>query len=172
MGWAISRARHSGCRRHPSRSLSSRTTRLVDEDPLLSRPQMYRVRRWNNDRDEMTEEFVDVFVLGHRGVRFVSVTWVPSVSRRNQDEIIPVLAAGPGGIWTTWPPIPAPLAITIGRIVIRSRRRATGQLAPNTPPHRRRGSRRKRRVWLRSPRRPPDAGPIDKARAVRRSAGS
>ena len=24
---------------------------------------MYRVRRWNNDRDEMTGEFVDVLVL-------------------------------------------------------------------------------------------------------------
>jgi hypothetical protein len=65
---------------------------------------MYRVRRWNNDRDEMTEEFVDVLVLdGIAMDGYVSVTWVPSVSCVNQDEIISVLEAGPGGIRTTWP---------------------------------------------------------------------
>jgi hypothetical protein len=36
---------------------------------------MYRVRRWNNDRDEMTEEFVDVLVLdGIAMDGYVSVT--------------------------------------------------------------------------------------------------
>jgi hypothetical protein len=40
---------------------------------------MYRVRRWNNDRDEMTEELVGVLVLDSIAMDgCVSVTWVPS----------------------------------------------------------------------------------------------
>jgi hypothetical protein len=59
---------------------------------------MYCVRRWNNDRDEMTEEFVDVLVLDRIAMDgYVSVTWDPSVWCV-QDEMIPVLEAGPGGV--------------------------------------------------------------------------
>ena len=60
---------------------------------------MYCVRRWNNDRDEMTEELVEVLVLDSIAMDgYVSVTWVPSVTSGNQDGVIPVLQAGPGGI--------------------------------------------------------------------------
>jgi hypothetical protein len=60
---------------------------------------MYRFRRWNNDRDEMTEEFVDVLVSdGIAMDGYVSVTWVPSVPCVNRDEVIPVLQVGPRGI--------------------------------------------------------------------------
>ena len=37
---------------------------------------MYRVRHWNHDRDEMTEEFVEAL----------------------EDEVLPVLTADPGGV--------------------------------------------------------------------------
>jgi hypothetical protein len=51
---------------------------------------MYRVRRWNHDRDEMTEEFVEA--LDRIAIDdYVSVTWV------HGDEVLPVLAADPGG---------------------------------------------------------------------------
>ena len=52
---------------------------------------MYRVRRWNHDRDEMTEEFVEA--LDRIAIDgYVSVTWV------HQDEVLPVLTADPGGV--------------------------------------------------------------------------
>ena len=52
---------------------------------------MYRVRRWNHDRDEMTEEFVEALErLAIDG--YVSVTWV------QENEVLPVLTAGPGGV--------------------------------------------------------------------------
>jgi hypothetical protein len=51
---------------------------------------MYRVRHWNHDRDEMTEEFVEALDRAIDG--YVSVTWV------HEDEVLPVLTAGPGGV--------------------------------------------------------------------------
>ena len=52
---------------------------------------MYQVRHWNHDRDEMTEEFVEA--LDRIAVDgYVSVTLVP------QDEVLPVLTAGLGGV--------------------------------------------------------------------------
>ena len=52
---------------------------------------MYHVRRWNHDRDEMTEEFVDV-LDGILVEGYVSVTWV------HEGAVIPVLEVGPGGL--------------------------------------------------------------------------
>jgi hypothetical protein len=52
---------------------------------------MYRVRHWNHDRDEMTEGFVEA--LDRIAIDgYVSVTWV------HDDEVLPVLTAGPGGV--------------------------------------------------------------------------
>ena len=52
---------------------------------------MYRVRRWNHDRDEMTEEFVEA--LDRIAIDgYVSVTWV------QENQVLPVLTAGPGGV--------------------------------------------------------------------------
>ncbi len=52
---------------------------------------MYRVRHWNHDRDEMTEEFVEA--LDRIAIDgYVSVTW------DHEDKVLPVLTAGPGGV--------------------------------------------------------------------------
>ena len=58
---------------------------------------MYRVRRWNHDRDEMTEEFVDV-LDGIAVDGYVSVDRVDSATWVHEDEFIPVLEAGSGGV--------------------------------------------------------------------------
>jgi hypothetical protein len=52
---------------------------------------MYRVRHWNHDRDEMTDEFVKAL---HRIPidGYASVTWV------HEDEVLPVLTADPSGV--------------------------------------------------------------------------
>ena len=52
---------------------------------------MYRVRHWNHDRDEITEECVEA--LDRIAIDgYVSVTWV------HENEVLPVLTAGPGGV--------------------------------------------------------------------------
>ena len=52
---------------------------------------MYWVRHWNHDRDEMIEEFVEALArIAIDG--YVSVTWV------REDEVLPVLTAGPSGV--------------------------------------------------------------------------
>ena len=58
---------------------------------------MYRVRRWNHDRDEMTEEFVDV-LDGIAVDGYVSVTWIHPLTWFDEGKGIPVLEAGPGCI--------------------------------------------------------------------------
>ena len=52
---------------------------------------MYRVRRWNHDRDEMTEEFVEA-------LNQIAIDGHVSVTRVHEDEVLPVLTAGPGGV--------------------------------------------------------------------------
>ena len=52
---------------------------------------MYRVRHWNHDRDEMTEEFVEAL---HR----IAIDGYVSVTRVDADEVLPVLTANPGGV--------------------------------------------------------------------------
>jgi hypothetical protein len=58
---------------------------------------MYRVRRWNHDRDEMTEEFVGVL---NRVVvdGCVLVTRIHPLAWFHEGKGIPVLEAGPGGV--------------------------------------------------------------------------
>ena len=58
---------------------------------------MYRVRRWNHDRDEMTEAFVDV-LDGIVVDGYVSVTWIHPLTWFDEGKGIPVLEAGPGGV--------------------------------------------------------------------------
>ena len=58
---------------------------------------MYRVRRWNHDRDEMTEEFVDV-LDGIAVDGYVSVTWIHPLTWFDEGKGIPVLEAGRGGV--------------------------------------------------------------------------
>jgi hypothetical protein len=58
---------------------------------------MYRVRRWSHDRDVVTEEFVaDLDGIVMEG--YVSVAWVPSATWASDEQVIPVLEAGPGGV--------------------------------------------------------------------------
>ena len=56
---------------------------------------MYRVRRWNNDRDEMTEELVEVLVLDSiaMGLRFGDVG--PLRNKRQSGRGHPCTAGGP-----------------------------------------------------------------------------
>jgi hypothetical protein len=71
---------------------------------------MYRVRRWNHDRDEMTEKFVDV-LDGISVDGYVSVTRIRPLTWFHEEQGIPVLEAGPGGVRRfepRWPTSPSP----------------------------------------------------------------
>ena len=57
----------------------------------MSRLQMYCVRRWNHDRDEMTEEFVEF-------LDDIAIDGYVSVTRVHEGEVSPVLETGPGGV--------------------------------------------------------------------------
>jgi len=58
---------------------------------------MYRVRRWNHDRDEVTEELVNV-LDGIAVDGYVSVTRIHPLTRFDEDEGIPVLEVSPSGV--------------------------------------------------------------------------
>jgi hypothetical protein len=46
---------------------------------------MYRVRHWNHDRDEVTEEFVEALDK-------VAIDGCVSVTRVHEDEVLPALS--------------------------------------------------------------------------------